>query len=79
MIPRGQFQCAICDEWLHLSKKKEAFRSYFPERKINVCEYCWDEYRNNPDYAHLRPDVDPSETEKIRKIREYYGDVHIFY
>lgn len=79
MIPRGKFQCAICEEWVHLSKRKEAYRSFFPKRKISVCEFCWDEYRRSPEYEHLRPDVDPTEKEEIEKKREYFKDKHIFY
>lgn len=79
MIPRGSFVCALCEERLHLNYKKEAYRSFFPERKIPVCEYCYDEWRTSPEYEHLRPDLDPEDKEKIEKVREYYGETHIFF
>lgn len=79
MLPRGTFRCAICEDRYHVNRKNETFRSFFPERKIQVCDHCWQDYRRNPEYEHLRPDVDPEDKKKIEKIREYYGDVHIFF
>lgn len=79
MIPRGSFQCAICEEWHHSSKKNNEFRSYFPERRIPVCDYCLHEYRTSPEYKDLRPEVDPNDKEKIERIREYYGENHIYF
>lgn len=71
MIPRGTFQCPICKERHHVSKKVERYRSYVPKRKITICEYCYDDYRTDPKYEHLRPDIDPKNKQKIEKIREY--------
>lgn len=79
MFPRGSFKCAICEDRLHISKKNEEFRSYFPERKIPVCDYCLTEYRRSEEYEHLRPDVDPSEVAEIREKREYYKENHVFF
>lgn len=79
MLPQGTFQCAICEENQYLSKKKEAYRSYFPERKISVCEFCYHEYRTSPEYEHLRPDIDPNDKQKIEKIREHSKDTHIYF
>lgn len=79
MIPSGTFQCPLCEKRHHISKKKEAYRSYFPERKIIVCEFCYDDYRTSPEYDDLRPDVDPNDKQKIKKIREYYKDTHIYF
>lgn len=79
MIPQGSFQCAICDERLHLKHKEEAYRSYFPEKKIPICEFCYDDFRTSPEYEHLRPDVNADDTQKIKKIREYYQETHIYF
>lgn len=79
MLPQGTFQCAVCNERRHLSKKEDAYRSYFPERKIAVCVDCIHDYRTIPEYAHLRPNTDPTDKLKIEKIREYYKDTHIFF
>lgn len=79
MIPRGTFQCPLCEDRYHAKHKKEVFKSYFPKDKISICEYCYDDYRNSPEYEHLRPDIDPSEKEKIKRAREYYGEDHIYF
>ena len=79
MIPQGTLQCAICEDRYNTNKKRTAFRSYFPERKMSVCEFCIDEFRNSPEYEHLRPDVDPNDRQKVEKIREYYKDTHIYF
>lgn len=78
MIQRGTFQCAICEKRFHDSKKNEEPRSYFPERKILVCNYCLKDFRRKPEYEHLRPDVKASEKQKIKKAREYARDTHIY-
>lgn len=79
MISHGTFQCAVCKKRHHLRHKKEEYRSYFPERKILICEYCLNEFRTSPEYEHLRPDVDPEDKQKVKKIREYYKDKHIYF
>ncbi|MDZ7701835.1 MAG: hypothetical protein U5J98_07050 [Halobacteriales archaeon] len=79
MTPLGTFVCAICRERHYDTKKNVAIRSYFPERNITVCDYCWDEYRTNPKYDHLRPDVEPGEKVEIEARREHMRDTHIFY
>lgn len=78
MLPRASFECAICEERHHPSKRNDEFRSYFPERRIPVCDYCLNEYRTSLEYEDLRPNVDPNDKEKIKKIREYYGETHIY-
>jgi DNA-directed RNA polymerase subunit M/transcription elongation factor TFIIS len=67
MIKRGTFKCAICGDRLHTSNKNEEYRSYFPEKKILVCDYCLHEYHTDPDYEHLRPDITPQKKQEIRK------------
>ena len=79
MIPQGMFQCPLCEEWHNDSRKKEALRSYIPKKTITICEFCYDDFRTDPKYEHLRPDVDHTDKQKIEKIREYYKDTHIFY
>lgn len=79
MIPRGQFKCAICEEWSHKNYKNEEYRSYKPERKIAVCDDCHHDYRNSPEYEHLRPDMRFDEKKEIEKKREYFKDTHIYF
>lgn len=79
MIPPGTFQCALCENRYGLSKKKEAYRSYIPERKIVLCESCYDDYRKKPEYSHLRPDSDIEERQKIEERREYQKETHIYF
>lgn len=79
MLPRGTFQCAICEERHHVKHRKEAYRSHYPERKIPICEYCYNEWRTSPEYEHLRPDIDPSEKKEIEEQREYQKDTHIYF
>lgn len=79
MLPRGSFQCALCEKRHHDSKKNEEYRSYMPERKILVCDFCIDDYRNSMEYEHLRPDIDPDERKNVEKKREYYKDTHIYF
>jgi len=74
MIQRkGSFRCGICEERIHSSKKNEEYRSYFPERRILVCDYCLHEYHTDPEYEHLRPDITPEEKAEIEERREYNG------
>lgn len=70
MIQRGTFQCAICEDRLHVSKKNEEYRSYFPERKILVCDYCLHDYHTKSEYEDLRPDVKPDERKDVEDRRE---------
>lgn len=79
MIPRGTFRCRLCNERYHKGKMRKEYRSYIPERMITLCEYCYDEWRTAPEYSHLRPDIDPNDIEDIRRMREYYGEDHVFY
>lgn len=74
----GQFKCPLCEERFHARHKKEVFRSYFPERKMWICKWCYDDWRNAPEYAHLRPDVEPENVEEIRRQREFNKNSRIY-
>lgn len=79
MIPYGTFQCVICEELRNVSRRNDVFRSYFPERKIAVCDYCYEDWRDSPMYEHLRPDVPAGKRKVVEEKREYNGETHIYF
>lgn len=80
MDARGARKCPICGDWCYPSQMKEGVKSRVPEiETIEVCVECHDDWRTDPEYAHLRPDYSPDEAEQIRQRREFNREHRIFF
>lgn len=69
---KGVRQCPICEDRCYESQVKEVERSRIPKiRTIHVCLDCYEDWRTEPEYEHLRPDYSHQEAEEIKRKREH--------